>query len=123
MRPSLQRWLRQGIYIAKCKGIEDFAAYISKNTISYGHGTLEAKVLNKNTEDYSLALYSPEIIKAINESVEVAFDIGVDATFSIIPKALFPKRSRRKQFLTIMADYRTKVYFRRNAILLFFFPT
>ena len=121
MRPSLQRWLRQGIYIAKCKSIEEFVTYITNNTISYGHGTLEPKVLDESTENYCLALYSPEIIKAINESIEVAFDIGVDATFSIIPKALFPKRSRRKQFLTIMADYRTKVYFRRNMISLFLF--
>ena len=110
MRPSLQRWLRQGLYLVKsCKNIADFVSYITNQEVQYGHGSLKCEVLNEQIDDYCAAFYSPEIIKAIQKTTQVAFDIGVDATFNILPKIFFPKKTRKKQFVTVMIKYRTQV--------------
>ena len=110
MRPFLNRWLRRGLYIAKCKSLPEFVKFVTGNEISYGHGTLKCEVLNSNPNHYSVAMYSPEIIDLLNESHEVAVEIGVNATFNIIPKIFFPRKTQKKQFLTVMVHYRTKVF-------------
>lgn len=111
MRPSLQRWLRQGINVAHSKSLKDFAEYLTKNDLSYIAGVLKSEILNHDPENYCLAMYSPEICNFLLHSDEISFDVHADATFDIIPKTLFPSKTRKKQFLTIMLVYRTKVSF------------
>ena len=73
MRPSLQRWLWEGLEIVRsCKDISAFVSYITINDVKYGHGSLKCEVLNDNSDDYCAAFYSLEMIPAISKAREVA---------------------------------------------------
>ena len=63
---------------------------------------LSSKILINKPHNVCIALYSKKLIKILKESRDKIEDIYVDATFDAVPSDLFPKKSRRKQFLTLM---------------------
>ena len=109
MHSSLQSWVRRGVHVASCKSLADLVSYLANNKVSYDLGTLESELVINQEDNTCITFYSLEIIELNKKSRETSFKIGADATFRFLPKKLFKKSSKKKQFFIIMINYRTKV--------------
>ena len=102
----MQRWLEDKIDIRNPEELFDFGEIIDDAELEYTYGTLKCEIL----DDESIFIYCPKLLERLqNITDQDSFDLHVDGTYFAIPKSIFPKKSRKKQFLTLMVEYGSKV--------------
>ena len=103
----MEKWSYDGIKLGKLDNLKEYHKKLNEGKFKYS---------NKREPDIKcVAFCSDEHVKTWKESRDKIEDLYADATFDAVPSDLFPPRSRKKQFFTIMTEVRRKV------IILFIF--
>lgn len=106
LRKTAERWLADKIDL---KGnpvdLADLGDKINDAKLKYSNGSLKCIVLEN---DVGILKYSPELLEHlanVPDQKPEGFQLHADGTYYSIPNSVFPKKCRKKQFLTLMVTY------------------